>query len=104
MAAAEPPASPVPTTRTLNFRRFAGLTSFMSKRCLSQDVSMGPAGALDRSSITASYLITPASTAMGKEMLPPATTTARPIAARLRQWLYRGWLMPSVCSMLQTPW
>src|SRR3990172_1619251 len=46
-AAAEAPARPVPTTRTLYLRLLDGLTSFrVSKRCLSQVSSMRPVGAL----------------------------------------------------------
>src|SRR4030065_386601 len=43
-SASRPPASPVPTTRILYLRLFAGFTSFMSKRCLSQVFSIGPVG------------------------------------------------------------
>ena len=45
-AAAEAPASPVPTTMTVYFRLLAGLTTLMSNLWRSQAVSMGPEGAL----------------------------------------------------------
>ena len=47
MAEAEAPARPAPTTITLYFRLFAGLTSFMSKRWRDQRVSIGPLGAFE---------------------------------------------------------
>src|SRR5512147_1846751 len=53
VAAAEPPASPVPTMMTLNLRLFAGLTSFISKRYLSQRCSIGPDGILASSFMSA---------------------------------------------------
>src|SRR3954453_11883289 len=46
VAAAAPPARPVPTTMTLNRRRLWGATSFMSNLCWSHCCSMGPAGTL----------------------------------------------------------
>src|SRR4051794_20554475 len=44
LAAALAPASPLPTTRTVYFRLFAGFTSFISKRWVSHLLSMGPGG------------------------------------------------------------
>src|SRR5687768_12307197 len=44
VAAAEAPASPEPTTRTLYRRLFAGLTSFISSRQRSHFVASGPSG------------------------------------------------------------
>src|SRR6185503_13142752 len=44
VAAAEAPASPEPTTSTSNRRLLAGLTSFISKRCLSHFWVSGPEG------------------------------------------------------------
>lgn len=41
----EPPARPVPTTITVCLRRLAGLTSFASKRRVSQRSLTGPFGA-----------------------------------------------------------
>src|SRR5262249_26009768 len=51
-AAPEAPARPDPTTITVYFRLFAGLTSFISKRCFSHFFSMGPGGMFDRSSMS----------------------------------------------------
>src|ERR1044072_7711186 len=51
VAAAEPPASPVPTMMMLYFRLLAGFTSFISNLCLSHRFSIGPAGTLPSSSI-----------------------------------------------------
>src|SRR3954470_6028796 len=48
-AAAEAPASPVPTTMTSNLRLLPGLTSFISNLCWSQVFSIGPVGALETS-------------------------------------------------------
>ena len=50
-AAAEAPASPVPTTMMSNRRLLAGLTSFKAKRWLSHFCSIGPEGMLAWSSI-----------------------------------------------------
>ena len=44
VAAAEAPASPVPTIITLYFRLLAGFTNFISNLCLSHFFSMGPSG------------------------------------------------------------
>src|SRR5271169_4094094 len=44
VAAAEAPASPVPTIMTLYFRLLAGFTSFISNLARSHFCSMGPAG------------------------------------------------------------
>src|SRR5690349_12902340 len=46
-AAAEAPASPLPTTMTSNFRLFAGLTSFKSNLCLSHFCATGPEGTFE---------------------------------------------------------
>ena len=46
MAAAEPPARPVPTMITESLRRLAGLTSLALKRRSSQRFSIGPVGRL----------------------------------------------------------
>src|SRR6266567_2145907 len=43
--AADAPARPVPTMMTVYLRRFAGLTSFDSKRCRSHLSARGPPGA-----------------------------------------------------------
>jgi hypothetical protein len=51
-AAAEAPARPVPTMITLYFLLLAGFTSFISKRCFSHFVSMGPEGILELSSMS----------------------------------------------------
>src|SRR5260370_30436914 len=48
-AAAAAPASPEPTMMTECLRRFAGLTSFISKRDFSHFCSIGPDGILDSS-------------------------------------------------------
>src|SRR5713226_5749905 len=53
VAAADAPASPLPTTMTSNFRLFAGFTSFMSKRCLSHFCASGPAGTWESRFISA---------------------------------------------------
>src|SRR6266446_3293307 len=44
VAAADAPASPVPTTMTVNFRLFAGLTSFTLNLWLSHLSASGPSG------------------------------------------------------------
>src|SRR6185312_4670440 len=51
VAAADAPASPLPTTITVCFRLLAGFTNFISKRCRSHFFSMGPAGIFARSSM-----------------------------------------------------
>src|SRR6476660_10468022 len=51
VAAAAPPARPLPTTMTVYFRLVAGFTSFISNRCLSHFPSMGPSGIFAFSSI-----------------------------------------------------
>src|ERR1039457_6558681 len=56
VAAADPPASPDPTMMILYFRLLAGFTSLRLNLCLSQRVSMGPAGILASSSICAPLL------------------------------------------------
>src|ERR1017187_6460695 len=56
VAAADPPASPDPTMMMLYFRLLAGFTSLRLNLCLSQRVSMGPAGILASSSICAPLL------------------------------------------------
>src|SRR5574338_1526148 len=57
MEAAPPaPARPDPTMMTVYLRLLAGLTSFISKRCLSHFFSRGPEGAL-ASSFTAWVLL-----------------------------------------------
>src|ERR671920_1920363 len=57
--AADAPASPVPTTMTVYLRRFAGLTSFDSKRWRSHFSASGPPGVLESSVITLSSQIDP---------------------------------------------
>ena len=46
MAAADAPASPLPTTMISYLRLLAGFTSFISNLALSQAFSMGPLGML----------------------------------------------------------
>ena len=84
-----PPARPEPTTITWYFRLLAGLTSFMSKRCLSHFCSTGPDGMFDLSSMVASplYFTTPARTITGNEMLATTITVAKPAAAIWRRVL-----------------
>src|SRR6185437_4377538 len=79
-AAADPPASPDPTTITVYFRLFAGFTSFISNRCLLHFFSIGPEGALDFSSMA--YRMTPAITPTGTIVNPSHTTTATTSAMR----------------------
>src|SRR5689334_15176428 len=54
VAAAAPPARPLPTTMTVYFRLLAGFTSFISNLCLSHFPSIGPSGTLDLSSMRVS--------------------------------------------------
>ncbi len=84
MEAAPPaPARPEPTTITLYLRLLAGLTSFISKRCLLPLLLEGPGrdvGA-ELHATSSDYLTIPVSTAIGKEMLPTTTRTAKIQAA-----------------------
>ena len=93
-AAPAPPASPVPTTRIVYLRRFAGFTSFISKRRRSHLRSIGPGGTRASSapsrgrtavsvlmSDTLRHLTRPPSTARGIETLPTTTTTATTTAS-----------------------
>src|SRR5262249_40656735 len=57
VAAADAPASPLPTTITSNFRLFAGLTNFKSKRCLSHFCAIGPEGIFPSSCILLECLL-----------------------------------------------
>ena len=84
MEAAPPaPASPEPTMITVYLRLLAGLTSFISKRCLSHFFSMGPEGMLAFSSMhdLRELLTIPVRTATGKEMFPTTMRTAKNQAA-----------------------
>src|SRR5690606_39915416 len=55
VAAAAPPASPVPTTMMSYFRLLAGFTSLSSKRCFVHFSSIGPLGIFAFSSIALPY-------------------------------------------------
>src|SRR5688572_10325887 len=93
VAAADPPASPEPTTMMLYLRLLAGLTSFRSNRCLSQRVSIGPVGHFDFSSIY-KILTRPARTAIGTAINPAISTHANTAENFLIKGVYRGWLNP----------
>ena len=89
-----PPARPEPTTMTLYFRLLAGLTSFISKRCLSHFFSIGPAGTLasqlhgcSTRRLARRGAHEPARTASGNEMLPTTTTTVTRVAKACRRRL-----------------
>src|SRR4051794_20096859 len=58
-ALADAPASPVPTTRIVNFRLFAGLMSFISKRWRSHLVSIGPSGTFASSLLAVASTVIP---------------------------------------------
>src|SRR6478672_4300610 len=59
VAAAEAPASPLPTTIISNFDRLFGATNFDSPRCLSHFLSRGPEGTFGSSVIGMVYLMIP---------------------------------------------
>src|SRR5947207_511476 len=70
VAAADPPASPDPTTMISYFRLFAGFTSFISKRHLSQAFSIGPLGILASSIVRVAVALAPAPGVSPHEPLP----------------------------------
>ena len=82
MAAAAPPASPLPTTMTLYLRLFAGLMRRESILCLVHFWSSGPDGMLASGMseldllMVRDYLIQPSIAAIGMEMLPKKMSAA----------------------------
>src|SRR6056297_3619325 len=116
---------------TSNLRLLPGLTSRMSNLWSSHLVVRGPSGTRLSSTVIVDseggdeglvvagsgdapparwcgagggQLITPVSTAIGNDRLPPTTTTVNAIASVLRQWLKRRLFHPIDWKRLQTPW
>jgi len=82
VAAAEAPASPVPTTRMRKYPLLAGATSLSPKRCLSQLSSIGPEGALLSRSNAFPHFRIARVTRMGIDAYPIKRMADRIFAAR----------------------